>query len=118
MREVPHDDGDVAQALLGQGGGQVDERVLAGPGEGLAQHEVLGGIAGEGHLGEDHEVRAVLGGLAVHVRTSSALPGEVADPGVDLGQGHPQLHRLLIVHGAQSGLRRRHPARRTAASGV
>ena len=100
VRQVPDDDGDVAQPLLGQRRGQVDERVLAGPGEGLAEHEVLGRIAGQGHLREDDEVRAGLGGLRRPRAHQLGVPGEVADPGVDLGQGHPQLHRLLIAHGA------------------
>jgi hypothetical protein len=99
VRQVADDDGDVAQALLGERRGQIDEGVLAGPGEGLPQHEVLRRIAGQGHLREDDEVRPGVGGLRRPGAHQLGVAGQVTDTGVDLGQGHAQLHRLLIVHG-------------------
>ena len=86
---------------VGQVGREVDEGVLAGVREGLPQHEVLGRIAGQGHLGEDDEVDAVPGGLRRPGAHQVGVPREVADAGVDLGQAHPQLRPLLlIVHGS------------------
>jgi hypothetical protein len=96
VRQVPDDDGDVAEPLLGQRGGEVDDGVLAGPGEGLAEDEVLGRIAGEGHLREDHEVRAGLGGLRRPPAHQLRVACQVTDTRVDLRQGHPQLHDLIV----------------------
>jgi hypothetical protein len=99
VRQVPDDDGDVAQPLPGEGRGQVDQRVLARAGEGLAQHEVFRRVPGQRHLGEHDEVRAGLGRPARPPGHEPRVAGEVTDAGVDLGQAHPQLHRLLIGHG-------------------
>ena len=74
--------------------------MLAGVREGLAQHEVLGGIAGQRHLREDDEVDAVPGGLRRPGAHQLGVAGEVTDAGVDLGQPHPQLRPLLLIaHG-------------------
>ena len=100
MRQVADDDGDLAQAVVGQLRREVDEGLLAGVREGLAQHEVLGRIAGQGHLGEHDEVDAVAGGLRRPLADQVGVAREVADAGVDLGQAHPELHGLLLVHGS------------------
>ena len=94
VRQVADDDGELAQPLPRRASrGQVDHRLLAGPGERLAQHEVLGRVAGQGHLGEDHQVRAGVGGRrATTGSPARLLPGQVTDARVDLGEGHPQLH--------------------------
>ena len=91
MREVPDDDGDVAEPLLGERRGQLDQRALAGVREGLPQHEVLGRVAGQRHLGEDDEVGAGLGRRRRPPGDQLGVAGEVTDAGVDLGQTHPQL---------------------------
>ncbi|HEX8582092.1 MAG TPA: nitrilase-related carbon-nitrogen hydrolase, partial [Acidimicrobiales bacterium] len=96
VRQVADDDGEVAQPAVGERGRQVDERLLAGGREGLAQHQVLGRVAGEGHLGEDDEV----GSRARRPRRPAAhqvrVAREVADAGVDLGHRHSELHRRRV----------------------
>ena len=102
MREVADDDCDAAEALLGQVGGEVDQRVLTGPREGLAQHQVLGRVAGQRHLGEDRQVRTGLGGLRRPPGDQAGVARQVAHRGVDLGAGDPQLrpHVLSLPAGA------------------
>ena len=101
MRQIAHHHGDLGQPVVGQVRRELDEGALARVREGLAQDEVLGRIAGEGHLGEHDEVDAVPGGLPRPGAHQVGVALEVTDAGVDLGQAHPQLPGLLIGHVAQ-----------------
>ena len=100
MGQVADHHGDLAQAVVGQPGGEVLDGVHAGVREGLAQHEVLGRIPGERHLGEHDEVDAVPGSLRRPGAHQVGVAGQITDAGVDLGETYPELHRLLIVHGS------------------
>ena len=95
--EVADDDRGAPQAPLGQVAGEPGQRLLTGLREGLAEHEVLGRVPGEGHLGEDDDVGAVLGGPRRPGGDQRGVAGDVADAGVDLGQGHSELHGFAHV---------------------
>src|SRR5581483_260546 len=58
--------------------------------EGGLQDEVFRRIAGEGELGEAHDVGLRFARLVDAADDESRVAGQVADDGVDLGQGHPQ----------------------------
>lgn len=58
--EIADDHRQAAQPLLGQPRGQRPQRGAAGLHEGVAQCEVLDGVAGQRHLGERDEVRALV----------------------------------------------------------
>ncbi len=51
-----------------------------------AQDQVLDRIAGQEHLGEDHQVGAALVGPAGPFEEPVGVPGEVADDGIGLGE--------------------------------
>ena len=61
--------------------------------EGRLEHQVLGRVAGEEELGEHHEVGAEPGGLGAGGAGLLRVAGDVADDGIELGEG--DLERVL-----------------------
>ncbi len=95
--EIADIDRQGAAATVGKALGEFGQRPLRGSGEGLTQGEVLDGIAGQCHLGEHHEMRAPLGGLACPLDDQVGVPGQVTDPGVDLSGSDAQLRHVVIL---------------------
>ena len=64
--------------------------------EGLAQEQVLGRVAGDGQLREGDDVGAEVAGAVGVVDDLVGVALEVADGGVDLGEGYSEgVHGLL-----------------------
>ena len=95
-----------ALALRGQHGAERDRDALRGgcervelaqlvAHEALALEQIHRRIAGEDHLRQDHEVRALARRLGGGLLDESPVAAEVADGGVHLGQrdAHPTQHR-------------------------
>jgi hypothetical protein len=73
------------------------------PDEARPQEQVLGRVAGDGELGEDDEIGARVARRLEVAQDALAVPLEVADDRVELGQCDPQGFRLTvgnIVYGA------------------
>jgi hypothetical protein len=85
--QVAHDHGHFAQPLDGETARERGQRGAAGLDEGAAQGEVLDRVAGEHHLGERDEVRALGDRVARPLHDGFGVALEVADGGVDLVQG-------------------------------
>src|SRR5205814_3767930 len=62
--------------------------------EARLEEQVFWGIADDGEFGEDHHFRAAGFGLIDKIENLSAIPADVADGGIDLGQG--DLHYWIL----------------------
>jgi len=88
------DEGDEVARL----GGEVLERRARVAQEVLLEQQVLGRVAGDRHLREDHELRARVARVAQRRLHRVRVALEIADPGVHLGQREAQeaVHGLLL----------------------
>jgi hypothetical protein len=80
-------DDDVQARAVGQLGRQLAQGAGAGRHEGRAQQQVLGRVARQRQLGRQHQLGALRMGLAGSLGDQAGIAGQVADGGVDLGQG-------------------------------
>jgi hypothetical protein len=87
LREA--DEGDDALGLARDGG----QRLAGVAQEVLLEQEVLGRIAGEGELGEQHDLRAGVAGARDVVADLARVALEIADARVDLGERETQRWR-------------------------
>ena len=71
------------------------ERPRGGLEEPRSKEQVLGRVAGDGQLGEEDEVGATRPGLLEPAEDAAAVAVEVADNGVDLGEG--EAHALILA---------------------
>ena len=66
------------------------------------QQQVLRRVAGHGELGEEHEIGAGVARLVEAGEDQLAVPVEVADDGVDLGEREPHGLRLTVENPRRS----------------
>ena len=88
------DDGDEPVRLAGQlaqRGGGVGEEVLL-------EQQVLGRVAGEGELGEQHQLGARVAGRAHSRADALGVAGDVADGGVHLAEGEAHAPDRIRAH--------------------
>jgi hypothetical protein len=89
--EEADDRDEVAAPLVLQAEGELLGRRAGGLDQRGAHREVLDGIARQHHLGEHDEVDALRHGVLAVLDDQVGVAGEVADRGVDLGEGKTQL---------------------------
>ena len=78
------------------GGGKGFQRRVAVAQEGRFQHQVLGLVAGQEHLGQGHHVRARAAPLRPGVQRQRGVAGKVAHGRVQLGEGQAE----AVDHGS------------------
>ena len=94
---------DHGRGLADLGGDPLDGGPAGGQ-ERRLEHQVLGRVAADGQLGEDHQVGAQLRRLGVGGQHPVDVAVEVPDDRVDLGPGEPQpLHALRVAVGLGNG---------------
>ena len=76
----------------GDAAGQQSEFMLASGAEIVAQQQVFGGIAAERQLRRQQEVGPLRASAFGKIEDPLRVAGEVADRGVDLGNGNLQRH--------------------------
>ena len=96
---------DERDDALRVGGDPLDRRARVGQ-EVLLEQQVLGRVAGDRQLGEERELRAGLARARELLADLGLVAGDVADGGVDLGEGdaHPSPNDdgyTLVVSGAR-----------------
>ena len=97
MIEIAHDADQVAESVGDQVSGELMQACHGGVLEGRTQGEILDGVAGEGHLGEDHEVGATLLGEARLAAYQRRVAGQIAHHGVHLGERKANHGHVLSV---------------------
>ena len=87
MIEVAHDADEFAQAVVIETAGEIMQAGDRGILEGRTQGEILDGVAGQGHLGEEGHVGAALLGKPSLAPHQCRIAGQIADDRVHLGEG-------------------------------
>ncbi len=85
---VPRRGDEQRRAAVRRIGAQRLDRLVAAPLEGGLQHQVLGKVAGQHQLGEQHEIGALRLGLGARGPHPGEVAGDVADLGIELGEAH------------------------------
>mgnify|MGYP003694097043 CR=1 FL=1 len=87
--QVPDDDDKITKPGVEQPGGEASDRGPRCLDEAAPQREILDRVAGEHHLGKQHQVRAGVGRLLRPVHDKIGVGRDVTDGGIDLGHGDP-----------------------------
>jgi hypothetical protein len=95
--QVPDDDDEVAESFGLESRRELVDRLLRCGDEGRPVGQVLDRVPGQHHLGQHHEMRTALGGIAAGREDDLGVAVQVAHTGVDLGKGDAQLGHISSV---------------------
>ena len=85
----PDHDNKIAKSGAEQAIGEAIDRGPRCFDEAATQRKVLDRVAGEHHLGKQHQVGAGVGGLLRPVHHKIGVGRDITDGGIDLGHGDP-----------------------------